>query len=204
MFHNQSETWDKLACADVRDVVKRAKVRFNSSLFCYEVNSLEQIFFISPERRKIEAGGVFGRIFLERLEHFLEPVLLNYLLKAKDISPSGKYVTPSSLRGGETFFRGSHELPFERLVKLFDFEEKRLREIALKLGGKQSEFGDLSFKLFPLPKIPVIVVFWKGDSEFPSRANILFDSTVELHLPLDLVWSLSMYTLLAFLVSPKD
>nr|NIP92808.1 DUF3786 domain-containing protein [Akkermansiaceae bacterium] len=62
----------------------------------------------------------------------------------------------------------------------------------LDLGGWALSFGDASVELLPLPRIPVSLILWKGDDEFPSRADLLFDSSCEMHLPLDIIWSAAM------------
>lgn len=204
MYPGEPETWEKLERANARDVVERTGVRFNRGKCCFEVDSLNQVFLVYPQKKKIETDELTGQVLLTRLSHFLKPVLLNYLLQAKNVSLSEEYVTPSGLKGGETFFGGSHELPFQGLLKMFDLENEKLEKVAWRLGGVKAEFGDLSFKLSPLPKVPVVVVFWKGDEEFPPQAKIMYDRTVELHLPLDLTWSVAMYTLLAFLVCPEE
>ncbi len=204
MYPGEPEAWEKLANINVQDVVARAGVRFDENNYCYEVDSLNQVFHVYPQRKIIEAGEPIGRVLLTRLSHFLKPVLLNYLLHAKKVSPAEEYVTPSSLKGGETFFSGSHELPFQGLIKMFDLENEKLERVARRLGAVEVAFGDLSFKLLALPKVPVVVVFWKGDEEFSSQAKIMYDRTVEIHLPLDLTWSVAMYTLLAFLICPEE
>lgn len=203
MYPGESDAWKNLLKKNVEEVVTQAGVRFDRSEGCFEVDSLNHIFLIYPLRQEIRSNSPSGQILLKRLNYFLKPVLLNYLLQAKNIPLSGDYVTPSSLSGGETFFRGSHELPFERLALLFELEKEKLERIALNLGGMPAEFGDFSFKLFPLPKVPVVLVFWRGDEEFPAEAKIMYDKTVKLHLPVDLIWSVSMYTLLAFLIYPE-
>jgi hypothetical protein len=50
-----------------------------------------------------------------------------------------------------------------------------------------------------MPRIPVTLILWLSDEEFPARADLLFDSTCEIHLPLDILWSIAMMTILVFL-----
>src|SRR3990170_1806417 len=58
---------------------------------------------------------------------------------------------------------------------------------AKNFGAKQITLsGDLSFEFQVFPKIPIALVFWKGDDEFPeSRADFLFDESAPHHLPTD-------------------
>ena len=62
-----------------------------------------------------------------------------------------------------------------------------------------SDYGDASLRLFPFPRVSVTIIVWKGDKEFASRADLLLDSTCELHLPVDIVWSTAMMSVLVML-----
>jgi hypothetical protein len=37
--------------------------------------------------------------------------------------------------------------------------------------------GDASYAFWALPRVPVLVVYWLGDEEFPSSAQILFEAS---------------------------
>ena len=56
-------------------------------------------------------------------------------------------------------------------------------EPARALGGRRSELGDFSVTIPAFPCVPVTLVFWKKDEEFPERLTILFDGTVVNYLP---------------------
>ncbi len=47
--------------------------------------------------------------------------------------------------------------------------------------------------------MPVTLILWLGDEEFPPRADLLLDSSCEIHLPLDIIWSVAMLTVLMML-----
>lgn len=42
--------------------------------------------------------------------------------------------------------------------------------------------GDLSFQVWPLPRVPLSVVLWQGDEEVPAGGTLLFDSTARFYL----------------------
>ena len=58
------------------------------------------------------------------------------------------------------------------------------------LGGKETDFGDASFRLWPLPRIPMGYILWRADDEFPAHLVITFDAHIEKHFPLDVVWAM--------------
>jgi hypothetical protein len=43
-----------------------------------------------------------------------------------------------------------------------------------------------------LPKVPVTLILWRADDEFPARADLLFDATARHHLPTDVLWAVAM------------
>ena len=59
-------------------------------------------------------------------------------------------------------------------------------------------YGDAAIVLFPLPKVPTTMILWVEDDEFPARADLLFDATCTAHLPLDVLWSVAMMSVLLF------
>ena len=48
--------------------------------------------------------------------------------------------------------------------------------------------ADTAFKFLPFPKAPLYYLLWEGDEEFRPNMNILFDKSIERHLPADAIW----------------
>lgn len=72
-----------------------------------------------------------------------------------------------------------------------------LKHAAAMLGGKDLtgtyETADLAILLNPLPKIPIMFLFWDKDSneEFSAKTKILFDDTITKHLDIESILFLS-------------
>ena len=49
--------------------------------------------------------------------------------------------------------------------------------------------------------MPITLIFWQEDEEFPARSYLLFDETCEQHLPPDILWSVAMMCALVMLKS---
>lgn len=45
--------------------------------------------------------------------------------------------------------------------------------------------GDASVLIWAFPRVPIGLVLWKGDEEFPPAGNILFDSSIPAYLPVE-------------------
>ncbi len=73
-------------------------------------------------------------------------------------------------------------------------------ERGLRFGAEIVQYGDAAVRLFPLPRVPVTIILWLEDEEFPARANLLFDSTVDYQISLsDIVWSIAMMSTLVMI-----
>lgn len=179
--------WCKLSSSDVQEVCTRASVRHDGTSGCYLIPFLHRTYACYPEQRLISHLD-HGRA--ERLSFQFYLVVLTYLLRAQPIGLSGRMVTGSEIKGGDFFFRGPHALFTKPLEQRFGHDAQAFLEVGLHLGGVETDFGDASFRLWPLPKIPLSYILWVGDDEFPPRMVVTFDSSVEEHLPLDVLWAL--------------
>ena len=68
------------------------------------------------------------------------------------------------------------------------------------MNGRAIEPGDAGFEFNILPRVPLQLVLYAADEEFPAEANILFDSTIgEILSPEDIAWLAGMlvYRLIA-------
>jgi hypothetical protein len=110
-------------------------------------------------------------------------LILHYLKRASGAPLSGKEVDFRSLPGGISYIGPFTARCIKRLIRKFGNEIALLRKAALALGAEIIEgYGDLAFRIWALPRVPVKLVFWKGDEEFEPTANIIFDSSITEYL----------------------
>jgi hypothetical protein len=108
-------------------------------------------------------------------------LLLHYINTRGNAVLSGKWVSYSELKSGmvkaSSFLRECED----PLRELFDADIDRTVEALEKLGAVlSSEFPTShAWKLFLLPKMPVIILYWPEEDEFPSKVKILFDQTAD-------------------------
>jgi hypothetical protein len=76
------------------------------------------------------------------------------------------------------------------LVKAFGSEPEQLVKIAARAyGAEPSDHGDISVKIRALPLVPIALILWKGDDEFPPEGNVLFDGNISKILSAeDIAW----------------
>lgn len=110
-------------------------------------------------------------------------LILHYFLHAGGISLSHRMVSFKELPETKNYFRTFHRRAIQPILNAFGKEPDRLLSTALLYGGRPSSYGDIAVTIDAFPRVPVTFVLWKGDDEFPSDANLLFDSTVTDYLP---------------------
>ena len=198
MIPGCEKSWEELLLIDPRDICQRAEVEYRKKQREYLLRSFNSEFIISLDKREIKPTSESNSRWLPGIEEIFELSALQYIILAKSIAPSGRLVNPGDLKGGDIFFKGSHILHLDPIAKKYGNSLKDFLLAGELLGGKVLSFGDASVELRPFPKIPVTLILWKEDEEFPSRINLLFDSTVDQHLPIDILWAIAMITIRAF------
>lgn len=179
------EYWHELSRRDSGEVCRRTLVAPHGPTG-FQISFLGRDYLCDPVQRRIRLAGAPE----ERLGFQEYLILLVYLLQARDLPLSGEWVNEKELRGGALFFRGPHALFREPLEKRFARDPGGLLRAGLAAGGVASGRGDASFRLQALPRIPLEYIFYGEDEEFPAQLTMVFDRTVERHLPLDVIWAL--------------
>jgi hypothetical protein len=195
----ENKAWEMLAMSDPGLVCARAGADFDPDDGTYRVPSFGRSFTVDPAERLILNREPDGEVFLKRYAYFFRLSVLWYLVKASSACPSGNLVKPAGLPGGEIFFKGSHVLPLDALAAKYATRPQAFLAAAAALGGTPAAYGDAAVVLSPLPKVPTTVLLWTADDEFPARADLLFDATCSQHLPLDILWSVAMMSILPLL-----
>jgi hypothetical protein len=125
-------------------------------------------------------------------------LLLHYLIRAKGTPLSGRMITFKELPEGVVYAPTFAKRTLNPLTVNFGKAPQRLIDAARGLGAKKAAFGDVSVTIDAFPRVPVTLVLWQGDSEFPPSASIMFDATVTDYLPTEdiivaceaIVWTL--------------
>jgi len=195
----ESKAWDLLDASDPAAICARAGVDFDPGAGGYRLTAFGHPFSIRPGDRQILNLEPAGEAFLKRHAYFFRLSALWYLVKAAAVCPSGTLVKPAGLPGGEIFFKGSHVLPLDALAAKYATRPEAFLAAGAALAGTPAAYGDAAVLLPALPKVPTTVILWTADDEFPARADLLFDATAPQQLPLDILWSVAMMSLLPLL-----
>ena len=103
--------------------------------------------------------------------------LLQHLERANGAPLADRWVSLRELPNGAFYERAFQGYTGQRLARTFGSDIEGLREAARSIGGEELEVGDAGFRVWALPRVPLAVVYWAGDDEFPASAQVLFDAS---------------------------
>ncbi len=122
--------------------------------------------------------GRDGSISPETENKWIRILLLHYVRNRGRGELSGKWVSFSELKGGfvkiSTFQRECEE----PLRELMDQDPQSVSTLLRRIGAEEvAGFpADNAWSLYLLPKVRTLILYRRGDEEFPSSLKMLFDS----------------------------
>ena len=193
------KAWEGVRALDPHETCARAMVSFDTRTREYSLKSFGAEFHISLDNRIVSSLDTQGVILLGRPEYFFELSVLWYLITAKEIPLSGRLMKPVHMKGGQIFARGTHILPLGELAEKYGTNKVAFLQRGREFGGKEIDSADAALRISAFPRVPVVLSLWLADEEFPSRADLMFDSTCDKQLPTDVIWSIATMTVLMML-----
>ncbi len=127
----------------------------------------------------------------EPLDHWEQVLIYNHMAQGGSAAPSGTWKgfeeIPNS--GSKLKSMQAHvEIP---LANRFAGNLDELRSAALQVGGievpEEAQTADLAVRFQPLPRLPLLLLFWDEDKQdgFDARIKLLFDQTIDSHLDIE-------------------
>jgi hypothetical protein len=110
-------------------------------------------------------------------------LILHYFIHARGTPLTGRIITYKELHDGINYYPTFFKRAVEPVINSFKDEPQKLPQIAAGLGGRTSDYGDTAVTIDAFPYVPLTIVLWRGDKEFPPEGNIMFDSTISDYLP---------------------
>ena len=119
--------------------------------------------------------------------------ILSYIIYGAGVPVSGKWVPFRELKGGKTWYRLFGQRCEKPLKKVADTYTDLFEDMLHIFNGKQVEShyeSDISLVLHPLPKVPILICYWKPEDGLESDLNMFFDSTAEDNLNIESIYAL--------------
>lgn len=197
--NGREQALTSLGRIEVEAVCFRSGATYDPEHQVFTLQSFGQPVHIARNDGRIESPTTVGQLLTTELAELFTLSVLWYLCQAKDAACSGRLLHPNELPGGDMFGKGTHVLPLDALADRFGQAPQNLVHTASTIAAEPQELGDAAVRLWPFPRLPVVILLWGADEEFPARASLLLDSTAHLHLPVDILWATSMVSLLLLL-----
>ena len=173
---------------DPEDVCRRALCRYDSSESAYTLSVWGEDYAVFPHDAKIIRLGDDK----SDIKTFEGLFMVHYLMTSKEIPIRKEWISAKDMPGGTTFFRGPHEIPAYLIENRYGENVDGFCRTCGQLSGMPLDMGDKAYSFKIAPRIPVAVLLWKGDDEFPVESKLLFDKSIIEHLALDIVFALAV------------
>jgi hypothetical protein len=142
-----------------------------------EINFLERIYTISKEGIGLSKENLVWISTTEGYEYNLKSVLGYYVLSEADVEPENDFCTLPYFSHGIFI---NTDWKHDRLGDVFGKDYAKFCEVARKLAmsfeGEKSS-GQYIWKYLLLPKMPIKIIYYEGDEEYPTKLQILYDKT---------------------------
>ena len=106
-------------------------------------------------------------------------LLLHYLNGSVNVRQPGKWIAYQEVPDGRFYLDAFLRRAKNPMVQVFGNEPELLTKVTAQVyGASPSDQGDVSVIIQALPKVPVALILWRGDEEFPPEGTILFDESI--------------------------
>lgn len=143
-----------------------------------------------------------GRVTSECHTHAgLTIPLLSYIVSSRGDKPKGNWVPFRELKNGppmNALFEQRGEI---RLQTLADGHTELFDDLVSIFSGMKEKgmfASDISVVLYPLPKLPILICYWKPEDDLGSKLNIFFDETADRHLAIESIFELCIGMVMMF------
>jgi len=162
----------------------------------FQISFLDRLYLVSYPQFNFS-----DQIEIDKEIPIQEQVLiLHYMLAPAMPSPANLWIAYREIPGAAFYFGAFVKRAVEPLKKFFGDNLSGFTRAAQKLQAQEIDNGDAGFEFRVLPAVPLQLILWAPDDEFPAEANILFDKNIGRILsPEDVAWLAGMvvYRLMA-------
>ena len=145
--------------------------------------------FISADRITKQDGSELSR---------LEQVFIyNHMAQGGTSQPAGKWISLQDLPNSTPKIHSIITYVENPLIKKFSGKKDALLAAGQRIGGTKTDdpniAADLGIQFRPLPRIPLLLLFWDAvkDEGFEAQIKLLFDETIKEHLDIESIVFLS-------------
>lgn len=144
------------------------------------------------------SGNMFSDI---HINPFVAAPIIGYVLDCKGVPLTGKWVPFRELKGGQEtngLFVQRSEKPLKQIA---DKYTHLFEDLISLFNGKRIENhyeSDISLVLYPLPKLPLLICYWKPEDGMESDLHLFFDSSADMNANIDIVYGIAAGIVMMF------
>ncbi len=172
----------EVAGLDLAAAAERSGGRFNGERLTLKILGKD----FSVDRR----GNLFADI---HVNPWVALPFLYYLLHGEGVSPSGNWVSFRELKEGAERYPLFQKRCEEAMKRVADIYTDLFDDLVHIFSGRQvaEQFAaDISVVLDPLPKVPIMICYWRAEDGLASTLNVFFDDTADRNLDNGALFSL--------------
>ena len=127
-------------------------------------------------------------------------LILHYMLSPAPSLSTENWVSYREIPGASFYYSAFVKRAIDPLKNVFGQNVDGLLRAGEILGAQTIGTGDVGYEFRLLPNIPLRLILWAGDDEFPAEANIVFNENIkDILSPEDIAWLAGMlvYRLIA-------
>ncbi len=107
-------------------------------------------------------------------------LILHCLDNAKKEDLTGELIAYQEIPSARFYLGSFNARAKDPFVAAFGDNPDKLPVVAQELFDAQiASMGDVSVTIQAFPKVPITLIIWRGDEEFPPNGTILFDSSIK-------------------------
>jgi hypothetical protein len=118
------------------------------------------------------------------VNNWIQWLLLTYASTSNPKAPEGRWLPFGELQSGATTVGYFSKRCEEPLRVIADEHTDVFFELLRIFGGKGCGGFDADYAvaLHPLPNVPMLILYWREEDEFPSKLRVMFDPTADSYL----------------------
>lgn len=181
---------EKIRSTDLSSIAKRLDVPFSNNSLTVKV---------CGKNVYVNGDGSFSSEI--HLHQWIIGPIFNYIFYSSGLDPKGEWISLRELKNGKSWYDFFVQRCEKPLKKVADTYPDLFHDMLHLFNGKQVENhyqSDISLVLYPLPKVPILICYWKPEDGLESGLNIFFDSTASDNLEVDYIYVLATGLLIMF------
>ncbi|BCS95680.1 hypothetical protein DSLASN_13120 [Desulfoluna limicola] len=173
----------KVAATNLNDAAERVGGVFENGKLTLRI-------FGKPLRVDVQ-GNLSSDI---HINPWITATVLGYILACKGEELTGEWVPLRELKGGREkngLFVQRSEMPLKALADKYTDLFEALIELFSGETMDRLFQSDISLVLWPLPRLPILVCYWKPEEGMDSDLHLFFDSSADVNAGIDIVYTVA-------------